>query len=88
MSTDQLHPNHVYVLRDLPVSSQAPRKGNMPPCLGRLVRVLEGGLLLMRLRTGGFGLSRARWSRFPRRVQASSVSREATPRELVVGMPI
>lgn len=79
----------VYVLHNLLYDPKAPGRGNLPPRLGLVAKVLEGGLgALVRLRTGGFGKVAGKWHPRTRHVTRANVVREATPRELVVGMPL
>ena len=58
----------------------------MPPRIGMVVRVLSGGRLYVKLSMGSLGCRR--WFPRGRICLLTNVVREATRREVLVGMPI
>lgn len=78
----------VYVIRGLRHDERKPNSDNLGPRLALIAKVLAQGVYLVRLRIGGFGTTRIRYHPSPRRVTRANLVREATRREVIMGMPL
>ena len=78
-----IEPGRAYVLRGLSSDPREPKTSKIPPTVALLVRVDARGPVV-RLHMGGW----RRWSPTVRRVLPSNIVREATRREMVIGMPL
>lgn len=72
-----------YVLTGLRVDGRRPESSPMPPRIGRVVAI-KGLELVVRLRLG----TARHWCHRARTVTVENLSREATPREIQLGMPL
>lgn len=78
-----LEPNKAYVVRNLSYDARSPNGARIPPRVAQLVRLI-GDQAVIRLRIGAVN----RWHTRTRSTSIENFAREATPREVTVGMPI
>lgn len=88
MSRDELVIGKAYVLRGLKLD---PRRVNSAPIsvrIGMLSCIHGGGYVVRLHRPGPFRASARRWARLGRVVELANFDREATEREISVGLPL